>query len=84
MKTVAEPTRTYKPVAKHATLYTDLTLTHATHGVALRMADGHVFFRAETTGQWMELCDDDRPRIMLHGSYDFLTEVTRTLVAVAP
>ena len=78
--TVAEPQVPYKPVAKRATLYTDLTLTRATHGVALRMANGQVFFRADTTGQWTELFDDDRPRILLHGTYDLLTEVYGTLV----
>ena len=72
MQTVAEPRTTYKPVAKRATLYTDLTLTHAMHGVALRMADGHVFFRDDTTGGWSELYDADRPRIHLHGQEDLI------------
>lgn len=72
MQTVAEPTRTYKPVAKRATLYTDITLAHATQGVALRMADGHVFFRADATGSWLELFDEDRPRILLHGQEDLI------------
>ena len=72
---------TYKPVAKRATLYTDLTLTHATHGVAVRLATGQVYFRADTTGLWTELFDTDRPRILLHGTYALLTEVTAALVA---
>ena len=74
--TVAEPRITYKPVAKRATLYTDLTLTHATQGVALRQATGQVFFRADTTGLWTELFDADTPRMHLHGPYDLLAEVT--------
>ena len=72
MTTITESTRTYKPVAKRATLYTDVTLTEATQGVALRMADGHVFFRADATGLWSELVDDDRPRLHLHGQEDLI------------
>lgn len=72
MTTIAEPTRTYKPVAKRATLYTDITLTQATQGVALRMPDGHVFFCADATGLWSELVDEDRPRLHLHGQEDLI------------
>lgn len=81
MQTIPETPRTYKSVAKRATLYTDITLTHATHGVALRTADGQVFFREDMTGIWTELYDADRPRILLHGTYDLLTEVYSTLIA---
>jgi hypothetical protein len=72
MQTVAEPTRTYKPIAKRATVYSDVTLTQATTGVALRMADGHVFFRADGTGLWSELVDADLPRVILHGQEDLI------------
>ena len=70
MNSVPETPRTYKPVAKRATLYTDLTLIHAIHGVALRMGDGHVYFNDDMTGRWIELVDADLPRIILHGQED--------------
>lgn len=70
--TVAEPRITYKPVAKRATLHTDLALTHAIQGVALRDGTGNVFFRDDATGQWMQLFDEDKPRIHLHGQEDLI------------
>ena len=92
MTTITEPTRTYKPVAVRATLYSDLTLTHATHGVALRDGAGDVFFKADATGQWTQLFDADKPRVHLHGQEDLIllakikdgdlvVKTSRTLVA---
>jgi len=36
-------------------------------GVALRTAEGRVFFRYEDLGLWTELFDHDAPDLILHG-----------------
>lgn len=72
MTTIPNPTMTYKPVAKRAILYTDITLTHETLGTALRMGDGQCFFRPDSTGQWQALTDADKPRLMLLGQEDLI------------
>jgi hypothetical protein len=39
-------------------------------GIAMRTPDHRVFFQADSTGIWTELCDADAPRLHLHGRVD--------------
>jgi hypothetical protein len=41
-----------------------------TEGIALRTADGLVFFQSEATGTWTQLYDADAPRLTLCGRVD--------------
>ena len=41
-----------------------------THGTALRLTDGSVHFRADSTGLRTQLYDQDAPRLQLHGRVD--------------
>lgn len=47
---------------------------HATfrnvHGVAMRASDGTVHFRADSTGLWTQLYDQDAADLHLHGRVD--------------
>jgi hypothetical protein len=67
MQSVANPTKSYKPVAFNATLFTDNV---GVQGVALRTAEGRVHFQADSTGLWTELHDADSSRLQLHGRVD--------------
>jgi hypothetical protein len=58
-------------ISYNATLFTNNV---GTTGVAMRTPDRRVFFRAEATGLWTELCDADAPNLHLHGRCDIVME----------
>lgn len=68
---IAQTTHTYKPVAHYAELKDRIAgELHITYGIALRTAEGRVFFCAEGTGTWTELFDKDWSRLQLNGRED--------------
>ena len=56
-------------VAYNATLF---QANRATTGIAMRTPDRHVYFQADATGQWRELCDADASSLQLHGRTDLV------------
>jgi hypothetical protein len=71
MATVTQTTAPFTPKAFYAT-YTVGPTDH--HGVALRNAEGRVWFRYDTTYVWTELFNHDAAALVLHGECALVEE----------